>query len=95
LGYEGILNSIAIEVDTYFNYDQLDFYENHVAVLTQGWRYNISANHSYALATSTRVPDLTDGVHTVRIRYEPNFEENAVLHPSFQINGYTSWFLQV
>ena len=35
LGYEGIFNSLAIEVDTYFNYDQLDFYENHVSILTQ------------------------------------------------------------
>lgn len=31
----------------------------------------------------------------MRIKYDPNFVENAVLHPSFQINGYTSWFLQV
>ncbi len=30
----------------------------------------------------------------MRIKYDPNFEENAVLHPSFQINGYTSFFLQ-
>lgn len=54
----------------------------------------MTANHSYALATTTRVPDLTDGVHKVRIKYDPNFQENAVLHPSFQINGYTSWFIQ-
>jgi len=93
LGYEGIMNSLAVEVDTYFNYDQLDFYENHISVLTKGWRTNITANHSYALATTTRVPDLTDGMHTLRIRYEPNFNEEDISHPSFQSGGYTSWFL--
>jgi len=95
IGYEGIMNSIAVEIDTYFNYDQLDYYENHVAVMTQGWRFNISANHSYSLATTTRIPDMTDGVHKVRIKYDPNFNENAVLHPSFQVNGFTSFFFQV
>lgn len=47
------------------------------------------------MATATRVPDITDGRHTVRIRYEPNFDERAVLHPSFQTNGFTTWFLEV
>jgi hypothetical protein len=41
------------------------------------------------------VPDITDGQHTVRIRYDPNFDERAVLHPSFQTNGFTTWFLEV
>eukprot|EP01041_Mallomonas_annulata_P008232 gene8232-16928_t len=95
LGYEGIFNSLAVEIDTYFNHDQLDFYENHISVLTQGWRYNITANHSSSLATTTRIPDLTDHEHTVRIRYDPNFNEDDILHPSFQANGYTSWFMNV
>jgi len=95
LGYEGIFNSLAVEIDTYFNYDQLDFFENHIAVMTQGFRFNISANHSRALATTTRIPDMTDGIHTVRIKYDPNFDDTAVLHPSFQVNGFTSWFIEV
>ena len=95
MGYEGIFNSLAVELDTYHNYDMMDFYENHVAVMTQGWRYNISANHSRALATTNRVPDLTDGRHSVRIKYDPNFDDTAVPHPSFQINGFTTWFLEV
>lgn len=94
LGYQGIFGALAIEVDTYHNYDLMDFYENHVSVMTQGFRYNITANHSRSLATSNRVPDLTDGRHTIRIKYDPNFDENAVFHPSFQVNGYTSWFLE-
>jgi hypothetical protein len=35
LGYEGMNNALAVEVDTFMNYDQLDFYENHIAVMTQ------------------------------------------------------------
>jgi hypothetical protein len=35
LGYEGIFNSLAVEMDTYHNYDQMDYYENHIAVMTQ------------------------------------------------------------
>eukprot|EP01033_Poteriospumella_lacustris_P010559 gene10559-7511_t len=93
LGYEGIFNSLAVELDTYHNYDQMDYYENHVAVLTQGFRNNISANHSYSLATSNKVPDLTDGIHTIRIRYSPNFNPDDTNHPSFQTTGYTTWFL--
>lgn len=94
LGYEGINNSLAVEIDTFFNFDQMDYYENHVAVMTQGRSLNITANHSRSLATATRVPDLADARHTIRIKYDPNFDENAVLHPSFQTNGFTSWFLE-
>lgn len=94
LGYEGIFNALAIELDTYSNFDQMDPYENHISIMTQGWRYNISANHSRSLADTTRIPDLTDGIHTVRIRYDPNFEEDAVPHPSFSTSGYTTWFLE-
>lgn len=35
LGYEGIFNALAVELDTYYNYDQLDYYENHISVMTQ------------------------------------------------------------
>jgi hypothetical protein len=35
LGYEGIFNSLAVEIDTYMNYDNMDFYENHISVMTQ------------------------------------------------------------
>jgi hypothetical protein len=35
LGYAGIFNALAVELDTYHNYDQMDYYENHVSVITQ------------------------------------------------------------
>ena len=35
LGYEGIFNALAVELDTYHNFDQMDYYENHISVQTQ------------------------------------------------------------
>jgi hypothetical protein len=35
LGYEGIFGALAVEFDTYHNFDQMDYYENHISVLTQ------------------------------------------------------------
>ena len=35
IGYAGIFNSLAIELDTFYNYDQMDYYENHIAIMTQ------------------------------------------------------------
>ena len=32
---EGIFNSLAVEIDTFFNYENMDFYENHISVMTQ------------------------------------------------------------
>eukprot|EP01040_Poterioochromonas_malhamensis_P007147 gene7147-7718_t len=92
LGYEGIFGALAVEFDTYHNFDQMDYYENHVSVLTQGFRYNITANHSRSIATSNKIPDLTDGIHQIRIKYDPRFDVNAALHPSFQTTGWTTWF---
>ena len=68
---------------------------NTVCTTVQGFRYNITANHSRSLATSTRIPDLTDGVHTVRVKYDPKFDEKEVPHPSFQVSGFTTWFMNV
>ena len=33
LGYDGIFNALAVEIDTFFNFDRLDSYENHIAVI--------------------------------------------------------------
>ena len=72
LGYEGIKNSIAVEFDSFMNYDQFDPMENHISVQTRGWEFANSANHSYSLGQAVRgVPDLTDGVLDVRVTYTP------------------------
>jgi hypothetical protein len=41
LGYEGIENSLVIEVDTYFNFENLDLYENHIGIMTRVRLYPI------------------------------------------------------
>ena len=71
LGYDPIRNSIAIEFDTYHNAEPgfSDPNGNHIAVHTTGTGNN-SASNSYAIASNTNVPNLSDGrVHTVTITY--------------------------
>ena len=67
LGYDGIQNGIAVEFDTYYNYEEIDPYENHVSVHTRGWRHPLSSNHTFSLGSSNAIPDLTDG--PIHIRY--------------------------
>lgn len=35
LGYGGISNGLAVEFDTFYNYDRLDYYENHISIITR------------------------------------------------------------
>ena len=35
LGYSGIANGLAVEFDTFYNYDRLDHYENHISIITR------------------------------------------------------------
>ena len=35
LGYDGIPNSLVVEFDTFFNFELMDPYENHISVMTQ------------------------------------------------------------
>ncbi len=78
LGYAGIKNSLAVEFDTFMNFDQLDPYENHISVQTRGFKDENSANHSYSLGQTVRaLPDLTDGIIDVRITYSPKFDTDS------------------
>ena len=94
MGYDGINNSIAIEFDTYFNYESLDPYENHVSVHTRGFRYPNSANHTYSLGHTNAVPDLTDGKLRVRIKYESIIDEKQLLKPNFVASPHVLYFLE-
>jgi len=94
LGYEGIDNSLAVEFDTFFNYDNLDAYENHISVQTRGWRLSNNANHSFSLASSVRTPELAEGIHTARIKYTPVFDTDASMDPYFTATSWTTEFLQ-
>jgi Bacterial lectin len=74
LGYAGIRQAVAVEFDTYYNPQQLDTYENHVAVLTRGVQGPASSHHAFALGSTPNVPDLSEGVHVAKIVYSPFFD---------------------
>jgi hypothetical protein len=66
IGYGGINNSLVVEFDTYFNYEELDPYDNHVSIHTRGQNFLNSPNQMYSIAHTNHVPDLTDGMINVR-----------------------------
>jgi hypothetical protein len=66
MGYGGINNSLAVEFDTYYNYDELEPYDNHVSIHTRGQNFPNSPNQIYSIAHTNCVPDLTDGIIHVR-----------------------------
>lgn len=69
LGYEGIVNSIAIEFDFFDSAGLGDPNNNHVSIHTQGAAGN-SANESARIGRFTPTFDLNDGqVHEVRVEY--------------------------
>ncbi len=95
LGYDGIPNSLAVEFDTYHNYEVLDPYENHVSVHTRGSQHPISVNHTYSLGHTNAVPDLTDGRIRIRIKYEPFvFDQSFFSKPSFVASPYLLHFFE-
>jgi hypothetical protein len=71
IGYGGILNSLAVEFDTYANdeYGVDDPSSNHVSVQTRG-RLSNSFRHTFSLGQSTDIPELSTANPTaVTIRY--------------------------
>jgi hypothetical protein len=71
LGYGGVANSLAIEFDTYCNYEFGDPNGNHISVQTTGGQPN-SASQAASLGSTgaSLATNLSDGaVHTVKIAY--------------------------
>eukprot|EP00939_MAST-03C_sp_MAST-3C-sp1_P002380 g2380.t1 len=110
LGYDGIANSLAIEFDSWYNADLLDPYENHISVHTRGWRFPNSVNESYSLGHSVgiqnladghsqydsdeNVPVKTDGIHTVRIVYDPVFDDQLLWTGRFVASPHVTEFME-
>lgn len=82
LGYDGIRNALAVEFDTYYNFETLDVYRNHVSVHTGG-QYQISSNHSHSIAHTNAVPMLTEGEIVARIRYVPFLSAETLTSETF------------
>lgn len=78
LGYGGLRDALGIEFDTWFNYEQLDVYENHVSVHVSGRGSAVQANHTYSLGSTSSILDLTDGDHLVKIMYNPNLDDESM-----------------
>lgn len=84
LGYAGLSNALAVELDTWFDADAMDPYQNHLAVHTAG-RGQLSAHHHEAIGSTVRIPDLADGLtHFVRVNYDAEFHPVATTHPAFK-----------
>jgi len=70
LGYHGIKTSLAIEFDTYYNYNWADPDNNHVSIHSNGPFAN-SVHHNSALETSLLPYPMKDGdPHYVTILYQ-------------------------
>lgn len=68
IGYGGILNSLAIEFDTYDN-GSIDPNNNHISIQSRGVLAN-SPSQTYSLGWSSTVPSFIDGsVHIAKITY--------------------------
>ena len=73
LGYGGLPNSLAVEVDTYLNEwpGADDPNANHVSVHISGQGPN-DADEALSIGSATSLPDLSDGqTHQIRINYDP------------------------
>jgi len=93
LGYEGINNSLAVEFDTYYNYDLLDPYMNHISVHSRGFRLPNTAHHEASLASvAHNIPDLTSSIIKVRIVYNPVFDPTWLESDAFQASTHTAQF---
>lgn len=76
LGVEGIANSLAIEFDTWFNAEQPDTFDDHVAIYSNGPSGNTLLET--ARLSATVLQDLADGkVHAVKIRYYTEIKVRA------------------
>eukprot|EP00960_Hanusia_phi_P077356 768681-Hanusia_phi.AAC.10 len=83
LGYGGIDNAVAFELDTWYNANLGDIYLNHLSVHTMGTEQNEPSLRS-RIAHTTALPNLADGhVHTMRIRYEFWIRSELVQDPSY------------
>jgi len=85
----GIPNSIAIEFDTYNNWNLGDPGDNHISVQSRGLLPNCT-DHEYSYGVTSNISDLNDGnVHTARILYSGDLLSvflNDLSNPCLSVN---------
>jgi Bacterial lectin/IPT/TIG domain/Fibronectin type III domain len=76
LGYAGVDNMLAIEFDTFYNPQLLEPYANHISIHIRGGDSSgaSSSHSSHSMGSSVGISDLTIGVHTAKIVYQPQFD---------------------
>merc|ERR1711988_874988 len=97
LGYEGVNNSISIELDMHYNSELIEPYHNHIAVHSRGRRHASSAYHNSSFASSVRLPRGTSvssakQFRTLRVRYEPVFDPTMMEEDALLATSHTASF---
>ena len=83
IGYEGILNSIGVEVDTWMNADMGDIPQDHIGVNSNG-----VINHD--LVAPVALPNIEDGeFHSFRITWNPLITQMEVFFDGTSMLTYT------
>jgi hypothetical protein len=73
LGYDGILNSIAVEFDNYHSSPA----SNHISIQTRGLLAN-SVDHANSLGWTSAIPQMAAQTHTGKITYDNNTQRLKV-----------------
>ncbi|KAJ8604455.1 hypothetical protein CTAYLR_000923 [Chrysophaeum taylorii] len=98
LGYDGLNNSLAVEFDTFYNYELGEPYHNHVSVQSRGWRYPNTAHHDASFAATARIPDIATRagrdreLFTARVVYTPYFEPSLLQTDAFVSSPHAARF---
>jgi hypothetical protein len=80
LGYAGLRNALAVELDMWHNAVMGDLWSDHVAVMASGPAGTLTANVSQAVAPA-RATSLADGrLHHVRLQYFPFVRYDLTAH---------------
>ena len=98
LGHGGINDSLAVEIDTYYNPELSEPYENHVAIHTNGRRGTNSAHQKSTLTSSTQYPrtatfsSSTQEFHAFRVRYDPLLKPGILKDDRFSATPHSASF---
>jgi hypothetical protein len=93
LGYDGIIKSVAIELDTYSNDNVRDPNGNHISIHTHGHDPN-SSHHKYSKGCNSHIPLLNTGqlygcrVYVNQKKISVFLSENCQLSPAFNAKDY-------
>jgi hypothetical protein len=78
VGYAALRNTLAVKFDTWYNAENLDPWNNHIAVHSGGYDHGAPTDTSQALGVSYGFADMADGeYHQATVEYSPTWELSA------------------